>query len=319
MKLAMQPLVCLLASLLLASVDAGYEDQEVYAPQPYQFGYETQDEYGNRQSRHEQDAGNGVKTGSYGYRDAYGLFRQVQYVADSGGFRAWVKTNEPGTQDSAPAAAKIESQQPHPSALAAAHTAAHYAVAAHPRAVHLSPAFSSVRKVPVHHSLYPVGAATARHASIQRAYSHQVPQVYKHSFRRLAVAAPVAAPVTAPLAAPVHVPVHAPVSAPVQVPVHAPIAEAPVVPVARALVASPQVALPPVVSALASSPVVVDLDQGGPYRAVKKVRRPKPVEFFKKSIIRKRRPKTPRVRVRVVSTTKNGELIAADLPVYKDK
>ncbi|CAN7995995.1 unnamed protein product, partial [Ixodes pacificus] len=105
----------------------------VYAPQPYQFGYETQDEYGNRQSRHEQDAGNGVKTGSYGYRDAYGLYRQVQYVADSGGFRAWVKTNEPGTQDSAPAAAKIESQQPHPSALAAAHTAAHYAVAAHPR------------------------------------------------------------------------------------------------------------------------------------------------------------------------------------------
>ncbi|CAN7996146.1 unnamed protein product, partial [Ixodes hexagonus] len=276
---------------------------QTYAPQPYQFGYETQDEYGNRQSRHEQDAGNGVKTGSYGYRDAYGLYRQVQYVADSAGFRAWVKTNEPGTQDSAPASAKIESNQPHPSALSEAHTAAHYVVA-RPRGVHLSavgasPAFSLVRKVPVHHSLYPVAAATARHASIQRAYSHQVPHVYKHSFRRLAVAAPVAAPVASPVANPVAV--------------------APVVPVTRVLAASPHVALPPVVSALESSPVVVDLAEGGPYRTVKKVRRPKPVEFFKKSIIRKRRPKTPRVRVRVVSATKNGEVVAADIPVYKDK
>lgn len=82
--------------------------KEKHIPQPYKFGYESQDEWGNAQSRHEQDLGDGVKTGSYGYRDALGIFRHVNYVADHAGFRAWVKTNEPGTVDSAPAAAKIE-------------------------------------------------------------------------------------------------------------------------------------------------------------------------------------------------------------------
>ena len=32
----------------------------------------------------------------------------VNYIADHDGYRAWVKTNEPGTADSAPAGAKIE-------------------------------------------------------------------------------------------------------------------------------------------------------------------------------------------------------------------
>lgn len=85
-----------------------YSTKEKHLPQPYKFGYESQDEWGNAQSRHEQDLGDGVKTGSYGYRDALGIFRHVNYVADHAGFRAWVKTNEPGTADSAPAAAKIE-------------------------------------------------------------------------------------------------------------------------------------------------------------------------------------------------------------------
>lgn len=35
--------------------------------------------------------------GSYGYTDNQGLYRQVDYVANAGGFRAVVKTNEPGT------------------------------------------------------------------------------------------------------------------------------------------------------------------------------------------------------------------------------
>lgn len=35
--------------------------------------------------------------GSYGYKDKHGLFREVTYIADKHGFRAHVKTNEPGT------------------------------------------------------------------------------------------------------------------------------------------------------------------------------------------------------------------------------
>lgn len=35
--------------------------------------------------------------GTYGYTDSYGIYRQVDYVADKHGFRATIKTNEPGT------------------------------------------------------------------------------------------------------------------------------------------------------------------------------------------------------------------------------
>ncbi|KAL1443657.1 hypothetical protein MTO96_045902 [Rhipicephalus appendiculatus] len=66
-------------------------------PQPYSFGYDNVDEYGNRQFHSEQGDANSAKTGSYGYRDANGLYRRVNYVADAYGFRATVDTNEPGT------------------------------------------------------------------------------------------------------------------------------------------------------------------------------------------------------------------------------
>ncbi|KAH6938098.1 hypothetical protein HPB50_006775 [Hyalomma asiaticum] len=73
------------------------------APQPYSFGYDTVDEYGNRQYRSEQGDANNAKTGSYGYRDVNGLYRRVNYVADANGFRATVDTNEPGTAPGASA------------------------------------------------------------------------------------------------------------------------------------------------------------------------------------------------------------------------
>ncbi|KAK8775421.1 hypothetical protein V5799_031234 [Amblyomma americanum] len=66
-------------------------------PQPYSYGYDNVDEYGNRQFRSEQGDSSNAKTGSYGYRDAYGLYRRVNYVADANGFRATVDTNEPLT------------------------------------------------------------------------------------------------------------------------------------------------------------------------------------------------------------------------------
>lgn len=77
--------------------------EPVYPPQPYTFGYDTVDEYGNKQFRNEQSDSNNVKTGSYGYTDANGLYRRVNYVADAHGFRTTIETNEPGTKAGASA------------------------------------------------------------------------------------------------------------------------------------------------------------------------------------------------------------------------
>ncbi|CAN7944516.1 unnamed protein product, partial [Ixodes hexagonus] len=71
--------------------------------QPYSFGYDNVDEYGNTQFHKEQADANNARTGSYGYTDANGLYRRVNYVADANGFRATIETNEPGTQAGASA------------------------------------------------------------------------------------------------------------------------------------------------------------------------------------------------------------------------
>ncbi|KAL1421417.1 hypothetical protein MTO96_004110 [Rhipicephalus appendiculatus] len=65
--------------------------------QSYSFGYNSADEFGTRVQRQETSDINNVRTGSYGYADAKGIFRHVTYVADAGGFRAAIDTNEPGT------------------------------------------------------------------------------------------------------------------------------------------------------------------------------------------------------------------------------
>ncbi|KAK8767212.1 hypothetical protein V5799_006006 [Amblyomma americanum] len=90
------------AAPVAANAYRGYAD---YAspPQPYSFGYDNVDEYGNRQFRSEQGDSSNAKTGSYGYRDSYGLYRRVNYIADANGFRATVDTNEPGTAPGASA------------------------------------------------------------------------------------------------------------------------------------------------------------------------------------------------------------------------
>ncbi|XP_064454833.1 cuticle protein 10.9-like [Ornithodoros turicata] len=74
-----------------------------YAPQPYSFGYNTVDEYGNKQHRNEESDASNTKTGSYGYTDAHGIYRHVNYIADAHGFRATIDTNEPGTKAGASA------------------------------------------------------------------------------------------------------------------------------------------------------------------------------------------------------------------------
>ncbi|XP_075729031.1 cuticle protein 10.9-like [Rhipicephalus microplus] len=85
------PLTDAAATLGISSVEP------VYPPQPYSFGYDNADEYGTQSYHKEQGDANNVKTGTYGYRDANGIYRRVSYVADANGFRATVDTNEPGT------------------------------------------------------------------------------------------------------------------------------------------------------------------------------------------------------------------------------
>ncbi|CAN8021248.1 unnamed protein product [Ixodes persulcatus] len=77
--------------------------EPAYGPHPYSFGYDTVDEFGNKQYRHETSDANNAKKGSYGYTDVNGIYRQVDYIADANGFRATVRTNEPGTAPSSPA------------------------------------------------------------------------------------------------------------------------------------------------------------------------------------------------------------------------
>ncbi|CAG2181457.1 unnamed protein product [Oppiella nova] len=61
-------------------------------------------EYGTQWSRQEVADGSGAVKGSYSYRDAAGIFRTVEYIADDvHGFRANVQSNEPGLVSSAPA------------------------------------------------------------------------------------------------------------------------------------------------------------------------------------------------------------------------
>ncbi|GBN97454.1 hypothetical protein AVEN_105234-1, partial [Araneus ventricosus] len=83
-------LPCCLAELLRLepTLDEG-------PPQPYTFGYEVHDHHGD-QWRSEVSDGFGHVHGSYGFVDNEGMHREVQYVADDGGFRAHIKTNEPG-------------------------------------------------------------------------------------------------------------------------------------------------------------------------------------------------------------------------------
>ncbi|KAG8186116.1 hypothetical protein JTE90_022707 [Oedothorax gibbosus] len=83
-------------------------DPTLIAKTPFAFGYRFTDDYGTMQTREEKTDPNGSKTGSYSFIDATGTYRQVDYIADSHGFRATVKTNEPGTLPAEPADVSIQ-------------------------------------------------------------------------------------------------------------------------------------------------------------------------------------------------------------------
>ncbi|KAK8777870.1 hypothetical protein V5799_020794 [Amblyomma americanum] len=75
----------------------------------YNFGYNIVNGYGAANGRHESGSAYGGVKGAYYLHDVDGRSRRVEYVADKGGFRAMVHTNEPGTKTSYPAAAPYHS------------------------------------------------------------------------------------------------------------------------------------------------------------------------------------------------------------------
>ncbi|CAL1279639.1 unnamed protein product, partial [Larinioides sclopetarius] len=68
----------------------------VSQPKPYATSFQAPDGQGGLSYRTEESDGSGNVKGSYGYTDAQGLFRKVQYSAGPAGFSATVNTNEPG-------------------------------------------------------------------------------------------------------------------------------------------------------------------------------------------------------------------------------
>ncbi|XP_064454840.1 cuticle protein 10.9-like [Ornithodoros turicata] len=138
--------VFLLCFVAYAAAQYAVEDP----PQPYSFNVDSTDEYGNRLYRTESGDANNFKTGSYGYHDAAGVYRHVEYVADADGFRATVQTNEPGTKSSAPAGVQYSSQA---------------VESAQPAAAVARPATAGYTLVPVHHGgpiTFSLGRAKSR-------------------------------------------------------------------------------------------------------------------------------------------------------------
>lgn len=87
----------LLAAVYLVQGDGGhssaYRKQDDHGK--YSFGYSIKDKKGATNFRKETGDGWNVK-GSYGLHDGWNT-RVVHYVADKHGYRAVIKTNEPGT------------------------------------------------------------------------------------------------------------------------------------------------------------------------------------------------------------------------------
>ncbi|XP_074593265.1 cuticle protein 10.9-like [Brevipalpus obovatus] len=104
---------------LAPAVSAGNYVEESYPPQPHSFNYDVTDEYGNQRYHREEGDGSGRVTGSYGYTDAAGIYRYVDYVADENGYRATIRSNEPGLDNPPPADTTYDLSPPPADAYAA--------------------------------------------------------------------------------------------------------------------------------------------------------------------------------------------------------
>ncbi|GIY61289.1 hypothetical protein CDAR_216971 [Caerostris darwini] len=90
---------------------------------PYEIGFQMNDGNGTTQHRQEIRRENGDIKSSYGYTDALGVFRKVEYYTDADGYQAKVMSNEPGLSnknsantiyvvENSPSAAIIPEQSP---------------------------------------------------------------------------------------------------------------------------------------------------------------------------------------------------------------
>ncbi|RWS17564.1 Cuticle protein 16.8-like protein [Dinothrombium tinctorium] len=96
---------------------AAAEAAEYGPPKPYNFEYNNQDPEGNQQYHSESGDQNGEKKGTFGYQDVNGVYRIVDYTAGAAGYRATIRTNEPGTgkhENGDPADTVFEVQPPPP-------------------------------------------------------------------------------------------------------------------------------------------------------------------------------------------------------------
>ncbi|CAL1290257.1 unnamed protein product [Larinioides sclopetarius] len=108
----MKVLVILAAVLATVSAQTGYRPQvPEYAPIPYSFNYLAEADEGTS-SHQESGDGSGTVQGSYTVTHGDGLKRVVEYTAGPDGFKAIVRTNEPGTDNSSPANVIFESTAP---------------------------------------------------------------------------------------------------------------------------------------------------------------------------------------------------------------
>lgn len=94
--------------------DPWFLDQPPYPLQPYRFAYNVKGSNGLTE-QYRQEVGDGkLLTGSYGYVLPDGIYRHVDYVADDQGFRAYIRTSEPGTANQNPSNVVISSTAPSP-------------------------------------------------------------------------------------------------------------------------------------------------------------------------------------------------------------
>ncbi|KAG9509986.1 hypothetical protein GZH46_01480, partial [Fragariocoptes setiger] len=81
-------------------------------PMPYRFVVNVRGRNGQTE-QYRREIGDGrFLSGSYGYVLPDGIYRHVDYVADARGFRAFIRTSEPGTDNQNPASVVIDSRAP---------------------------------------------------------------------------------------------------------------------------------------------------------------------------------------------------------------
>jgi len=129
----------------------------------YAFGYNEGHHSGS--TFRKETGSHGVVAGSYGLADADGRQRVVNYVADAAGFRADIKTNEPGVEPKDPAHAAINK-------VGLLHAPISYAAAAPAWNYAAAPAWGYAA-APGHHLGYSYNTAIGHHGLAYAGLGHQ--------------------------------------------------------------------------------------------------------------------------------------------------